>query len=412
MAHAATVSLPIDNPPTMRKAAWLPKVGVPIGVVLVAVAAVIAAATGEGGWDRFWHAYIFGFMFVLSFAIGALFFVAIQHLVRAGWSVVVRRFAELLAMMVVPLFVAWLPIAGAALFGDGTPYPWTNDEAMATNELYQHKAPYLNKPFFLIRGLAYFGFWAFAANYYLKKSRQQDETGDKGITITLEKRSAVIIPLLALTATFAAIDWMMTLAPTWYSTIYGVYFFAASQVAFYAAAAIWAVRVHRKKAWRGIITKEHLHDLGKLLFGFNCFWAYIAFSQYLLIWYANIPEETEFYQPRYNDGWQWFSVFLIAGHFIIPFLGLLSRHVKRNPMGLLFWAFWLIVMTAADFYWLVMPFLSHGGDGLPAFSLMDPIMLAGFVLIGLGLARFAIGDKPMLPYKDPRLEESLAFHNI
>ena len=411
MAASATAVLPIENPPRMKSAAWLPKVALPAGLVLIAVAAIIAVA-GSEGWARFWFAYIFGFMFVLSFAIGALFFTAIQHLVRAGWSVVIRRFAELIATMVIPLFVLWLPIAGAAIFGDGVPYEWTNDAKVAESELLQHKAPYLNTPFFILRGLFYFGFWAFAANYYLKKSRRQDETGDKNITITLEKRSAVIIPLLALTATFAAIDWMMTLAPTWYSTIYGVYFFAASQVAFFAIASIWAVRVHRRKAWRNVITVEHLHDLGKLLFGFNCFWAYIAFSQYLLIWYANIPEETEFYQPRYHEGWQWVSVFLVAGHFVIPFLGLLSRHVKRNPMGLLFWAVWLLVMTVVDFYWLVMPFLSSERYGLPAFSLIDPLMLLGFVCIGLGLARYCIGDTPLLAHRDPRLPESVAFHNI
>ena len=409
MATATASVLPIEAPPKAKSAAWLPKVALPAGLVLVVVGAIIAAATGS--WNRFWHAYIFGFMFVLSFAIGALFFVAIQHLVRAGWSVVIRRFAEHLATLVMPLFVLWLPLAAAAIFGDGTPYPWTDstpDPAMVP--ILEHKAPYLNIPFFLVRGLFYFGFWAWAAHYYLKQSQRQDETGDKQITITLEKRSAVIIPLLALTATFAAIDWMMTLAPTWYSTIYGVYFFAASQVAFFSVAAIWGVKVHKRKAWRGIITKEHLHDIGKLLFGFNCFWAYIAFSQYLLIWYANIPEETEFYQPRYHEGWQWVSVFLIAGHFVIPFLGLLSRHVKRNPTALMAWAVWMIFITAVDFYFLVMPFISHHGG--PAFSLLDPLMLLGLALLGLGLARWRIGEKPMLAYRDPRLEESVAFHNI
>ena len=412
MAATATIDLPIQNPPRMKSVEWLPKVALPAGAVLVGVAAIIAAINGS--WDQFWHAYIFAFMFVLAFPIGALFFVAIQHLVRAGWSVVVRRFAELIATMVVPMFVLWLPIAGAAIFGDGTPFPWTDAERVAESELLKHKTPYLNVPFFVIRGLIYFGVWAAASTYYLKKSRRQDETGDRNISITLEKRSAVIIPLLALTATFAAIDWMMTLAPTWYSTIYGVYFFAASQVAFFALAAIWAVRVHRRKAWRGIITKEHLHDLGKLLFGFNCFWAYIAFSQYLLIWYANIPEETEWYQPRYHDFWKYLSVFLIAGHFVIPFLGLLSRHVKRNPTMLLAWAAWLIVMSVVDFYWLVMPLMNLGDEaaGPPTFSLIDPIMLLGFIAIGLGLARARIGDEPMLAYNDPRLPESIAFHNV
>ena len=412
MAATASVALPIETPPRMTRAAWLPKLGLPAGAALVAVAAIIAAASGGEMWDRFWHAYIFSFMFVLAFAIGALFFVAIQHLVRAGWSVVVRRFAELLATMVLPLFVLWLPIAAAVLFGDGTPYPWTDAELVSSLEVLQHKEPFLNKPFFLLRGLFYFAFWGGASLWYLKTSKKQDETGDRELTITMEKRSAVVIPLLALTATFAAIDWMMTLAPTWYSTIYGVYFFAASQVAFFAAASVWAVCIHKKKQWKGIITKEHLHDLGKLLFGFNCFWAYIAFSQYLLIWYANIPEETEFFQPRYHHGWQWVSVLLIAGHFAIPFLGLMSRHVKRNPMGLLFWAVWLLVFTAIDFYWLVMPFLSHEHEGIPTFSAIDVLMLGGFLLLGLGIARLRIGDEPMLAYGDPRLPESVAFHNI
>ena len=416
-AHVLDVAA---QPPVLRDGSALPKIGLIAGAALVGVALLIALATG-GGMRSFWFAYLYGFMVVLSLAIGSLFFVGIQHLTRAGWSVVVRRLAEIGAQLVKPLAVAFIPIWLTVLFGSSTPYPWVNvPDAIAaghlaegTESLIAGKGWFLNKWRWLLSAVFYFAAWIGIASYFLNKSRRQDETGDPQITLKLEKRSAPFLILLALTSTFAAVDWVMTLAPTWYSTIYGVYFFAASTVCFYAVASIVSVLLWKRGVFNGVTSIEHFHDLGKLLFGFNCFWSYIAFSQYLLIWYANIPEEVEFYTPRYHNGWGWVSVALVAGHFIIPFFGLLSRHVKRNPLGLMFWAVWLLLIHLVDMFWLIMPFRDHHAGPLHSAGevAITALCLVGFLALGVGLLRGLAGGVPLVPLRDPRLPESQHFHN-
>lgn len=391
------------------------------GLVLL-VAAFLISTVSAGGFRTFAFGYLYAYMAAWTLPIGALFFIAIQHITRAGWSVIVRRMAEIAAQLVKPLTIAFLPIAATVLLGWHVPYVWVNTAAavdaglmdQGTAALVDSK-PYLSQVRWLIFAAIFFGVWNFLASRFLKLSREQDETGDPAITLKLEKMAPLSIIALALTMTFAAVDWVMTLAPTWYSTIYGVYFFAASTVCFYAVTSIVSVTMWKNGTLKGLVTIEHFHDLGKLLFGFNCFWAYIAFSQFLLIWYANIPEETEFFQPRYHNGWGWISVALVVCHFLLPFFGLLSRHVKRNPSGLFFWAVWLLAIHLVDMYWLVIPFRDHHVHGGPfpdvGSTLTTLLCLAGFAAIILGGLRSAATDMPLVPTQDPRLRESLDFVN-
>lgn len=396
----------------------MPKIAMIAGAVLLVLAFFLATATT--GSKTFFFGYLFAFVAALSLPIGCLFFIAIQHITRAGWSVVVRRMAEIGAQLVKPLTLAFIPIACTVLVGSYVPYPWVNTAGAveagvmdAGTAVLVDSKPYLSPIRWLIFAAAFFVVWNFLAYRFLGLSREQDESGDPAITIKLEKMAPLSIIALALSATFAIVDWVMTLAPTWYSTIFGVYFFAASTVCFYAITSIVSVLLWRRGDLKGIITIEHFHDLGKLLFGFNCFWAYIAFSQYLLIWYANIPEETEFYLPRYHNNWGWVSVALVLGHFLIPFFGLLSRHVKRNPVGLLFWAVWLLVIHIIDMYWLVIPFRDHHAGPFPNAStaLVTLLCFAGFAAIVVGGLRNAASGIPLVPTKDPRLAESLHFKN-
>ena len=398
----------------------LPKLAMLAGAGLLVLAFLLASAATEAGTRTFFFGYIFAFMFALSLPIGALFFVAIQHITRAGWSVVVRRMAEIATQLVKPLTIAFIPIALTVIFGSHEPYPWVNTSGAVEAGLMDEgtaalvdSKPYLSPVRWLAFAALFFLVWNFYAARFLGMSRDQDESGDPAITLKLEGMAPVAIICMALTTTFAAVDWVMTLAPTWYSTIYGVYFFAASTVCFYAVTSIASVLLWLRGDLRGIVTKEHFHDLGKLLFGFNCFWAYIAFSQYLLIWYANIPEETEFYLPRYHNGWGWVSVALVVGHFLVPFFGLLSRHVKRNPQALMFWAVWLLVIHCVDMYWLVIPFRDHHAGPFPDFStaLVTTLCLAGFIAIVIGGLRNYASGIPLVPTKDPRLPESLHFIN-
>lgn len=213
----------------------------------------------------------------------------------------------------------------------------------------------------------------------------------------------------AVTVTFASFDWLMSLDPHWFSAVYGVYFFAGCVVGFLSLLILALVGLRGRGLLADVVTTEHFHDLGKLLFGFVFFWAYIAFSQYLLIWYGNIPEETTWYLVRQSSMWRWMSLALLFGHFIIPFFVLMPRRVKRHRVALACWAGLMLVMHGIDLYWLIMPQLS--ADRLP-FSVLDLLCLAGFGLVYWEAAERLAASSALIPVGDPRLSESLSFHNV
>lgn len=367
----------------------------------------------SGGMLRVTLAYLLSILFFLAISLGSLFFVAVQHLVRAGWSVVVRRITEIMACGVVPLAILFVPIILAVLVGSRIPFIWNDAELVAKNELLQIKSPYLNSWFFTIRALLYFGIWFLIIRKLFGLSLEQDRTGEPSLTNRMEAFSAPALILFALTITFAAFDWIMTLDPFWYSTIYGVYYFAGGVMSSMAVLALIVYFLQQQKILGNEINVEHRHDIAKLMFGFICFWAYIAMSQYLLIWYANIPEETIWFQSRQNGGWQWVSMALILGHFVLPFLGFISRNMKRNAAVHVFWALFMLVMEWIDLYWLIYPnFIGENQFSSPPLPYVEIPMLIGVGGIWLaGLLYFA-GNRPLLPIRDPRLGESLAFHNI
>ena len=382
--------------------------------VLLPVALVLGMVFSHG-MDLFAFSYLQSTFFCLSISLGALFFVMIQQLTRAGWSVVLRRLSEFLSLGVIPMAVLVLPIVLVTLMGNDVLYQWASSENVSTDHLLQHKSPYLNTGFFALRYVIYFASWIFLARFFLNKSVAQDESGDPELTLLMERRSGPAILLYAFTLTFAAFDFIMSLDAHWFSTIFGVYYFAAGLVGFFSVLAISLVFLRSKGLLREPVTVEHLHDVGKLLFAFNCFWAYIAISQYLLIWYANIPEETTFFLPRQEKGWGTVSLILVIGHFAIPFVFFMSRWMKRNPKTLCFWAFYLLIMNWVDIFWLVMPNIAF--DGVKSAVTFPMILINVCCTIGVGGIFFAsilklAGDKSVMPVRDPRLEESLEFHNI
>jgi len=235
----------------------------------------------------------------------------------------------------------------------------------------------------------------------------QDASGDVAHTVAMRRRAAPGMFLFAFTVTFAAFDLLMSLEPHWYSTMLGVYFFAGSAVGFFAALIVFTYLVQRAGFLRRAITREHYHDLGKLLFAFTVFWAYISFSQFMLMWYANIPEETLFYLHRQEHGWEWVGLALVFGHFLLPFLVLLSRAPKRRKGALAAAAGWLLLMHWVDLYWFIMPVGSeHAAVNWASLALT----------VGLGgvlVARLLWGARSvsLVPEKDPRLLESLTFEN-
>ena len=291
------------------------------------------------GLAYFFHSYLTAFIFIASITLGALFFVVLQHLVGAEWSVAVRRVAELLALNMIPLAILFIPIAALIFANAGTPnttldlkhrlYTWTDIEAMKAAPILTGKTTYLNPTFFCIRSAIYFAIWIFLARFMYLNSRRQDDDKSLDHTAKVESVAPPAMLAFALTLTFAAFDWVMSLNPTWYSTIFGIYFFAGAAVSIFATLIVATMLLQRAGALQGCVNVEHFHDLGKFMWGFMVFWSYIAFSQFMLIWYGNIPEETQFYMLRKTGPWE-ISYLLIFVHFAIPVLGFIGRQMKRN----------------------------------------------------------------------------------
>jgi hypothetical protein len=389
------VTIPEGHP--LRR---LPVIGAAAGLL----GTIAALLIGAGRSQQLAFSWLVAFLFFLSLALGALYFVLIQYAVQAGWGIVVRRLAETTAATI-PLFaLLFVPV----LLGMRELYPWSVAGAADHDRLLAWKAPFLNVPFFLARAAIYFVVWSVVALVWYRASRRQDETGDLGITRRLRQFSGPALFAVALTQTFAAFDWIMSLTPHWYSTVFGVYVFAGAFVAFNALLALAVVALQGAGLLRDVIGVGHLHDLGKMVFAFTCFWAYIAFSQYFLMWYGNIPEETVWYRVRMTGSWKTASILLALGHFIVPFLLLMGRTLKRRPFALGAGAAWVLLMHFVDIYWLVMPALHADGIRFGLADLAALLAVGGwFVAAGGWLMR----RQPLVPLKDPRIAESLSLTN-
>lgn len=374
-----------------------------LGAAALVVSAGLAVVTPEG-WRRFLFAYLINYAFLVSLALGALFFVVLQHLTRAGWSVVVRRLAEGVAATLPALGVLLVPL----LVGMPELYHWTHGDIVAADPILQGKQGYLNAPFFVARMVVYFAIWSWLARFFLRTSTIQDAGGDAALSLAMQRRSAPAMVLFALTVTFFAFDLLMSLDPHWFSTIFGVYVFAGGVVGFLALLILAVAACQRWGFLRRAVTIEHYHDLGKLLFAFVVFWAYIAFSQYMLIWYADIPEETGWYLRRTTGAWGWVGLALLLGHFLVPFGALLSRWSKRRRTVLVAASLWLLAMHWLDLFWLVLPEAS--ASGVPV-NLMDLTLLLGLGSLFLAAAVFVLRRHALVPERDPRLDESLNFEN-
>jgi hypothetical protein len=389
--------------------------GKAVGVGVVGLAAAVALGSMEGDhFRRFSLSYVTAYMWLLSLALGALFWVILQNLVNAHWSIVLRRVAEIVAAQAPLMALLALPVVLPIFLGHSPIYIWSDAHAAHDNHLLHHKAPYLNPTFFLIRFVFYFGFWTLVSRYYLNSSLTQDSSKDPATIVG--KMRAVAGPAMivfGLTMTFCAIDLLMSLDPMWFSTIFGVYYLASCILGNNSFIALVAMWLNKRGILAKSVTTEHFHDLGKMMFAFTVFWAYVGFSQFMLIWYANIPEETGWFKERFAGGWGagWglLSAVLLFGHFVIPFFGLLSRHIKRRRPTLAFWAIWQLVMIYLDMYWLVMP---TSGAHSPPFALIDLACWVG--VFGVFVAGIALRAKNLnlMPTNDPRLPKSLAFENI
>jgi hypothetical protein len=373
-------------------------------VALVAGLGLIGAGFGSNH-DTFARdasfSYLLAFVFWLTLALGGLGFVLIQHLTRSGWSVAVRRTAEAVASTLPAFLVLFVPL----IFALHQLYPWTGTDVP---EAVAAKRGYLNETFFLIRAAVYLLIWTFLSRRLVKLSVNQDYSGDANVTGRLQAISPVGTLLFALSLTFAAFDWIMSLAPQWYSTIFGVYIFAGAMISIFSLLSLIAVALRRLPEMDKVITIEHNHALGKFLFGFTVFWAYIGFSQYFLIWYSNIPEETIFYKLRFVPGWVDASWALLLGQFVLQFFIMLPREAKRVPAWLCIGSLWALTFHLLDIYWLIMP--NRDPKGLRV-TLTDigALLSVGGIFFFLVLRQ--LRGEALIPLRDPRLEESLAMEN-
>lgn len=402
MSHASEASHD-DNIKIDGEAARLSQVALGVGAAALGGAVVL----GLGDLAKLQRAYLVAFMYVLSIALGALWFVAIQHLTNAKWSVVVRRVAEILADNMVLVAVLSLGVVVPMFAGSTDLYAWLDHAKVEHDHILHHKAAYLNIPFFAVRWALYFGFWIWLGRRFFKLSVRQDSEGGTEISSALQRTSAPGMIAFAVTLTFCAIDLLMSLDATWFSTMFGVYYFAGCVLAGYSSLALALSWVQSKGRLTASVTREHYHDIGKMMFAFTVFWAYIGFSQFMLIWYADIPEETHWYHWRFEGGWKVVSALLLGAHFVVPFFGLMSRHVKRNKRTLGFWAVWILVIHYVDLFWLVYP----NGEAEVPLGLVDVLCLVGVVGLFVGVAARRARGVNLIPTGDPRLADSLAFEN-
>ena len=387
-----------------------------LGSLLTAVAVIAAFASSDPVFQSTaLHALHVGFLGAIAFPIAALVFVMVLHQTGAGWSATVRRQFENMMSLVwiaVPMFfgilaLQWLLNLGVKTHDSPFLWNWMNPAYTEGDALYAHKAGFLNPWFFLFRALMYFAVWIGFSMVLWSLSTRQDADGNKWHTVTARKVSAPGLLLFAFATAFAGFDWVMALDYHWFSTMLGVHYFAKCMVSMLALGTLTFVVLHSRGRLHVAFTPEHLHDLSKLLFAFVVFWAYISFSQYFLIWYANVPEETTYFQIRKMGDWTWVSWFLPIAHFIVPFLILIPRPVRRNPAAMGFMCVYMILVQLVDTYWYVRPQAGGLGPG----QWVDFAGALGPVLIFLGLYVRKVASGPLIPLKDPRLPEALHHKN-
>jgi hypothetical protein len=368
--------------------------------LLIGGAALLLAIIG-GFWnaDQFYRSYLWCYMFFIGATLGATALLMLQYLTGGAWGMVIRRPCEAAARTLPLLLLLFLPIA----IGIPHLYQWSHADVVARDPILQHKAAYLNVPFFLIRAAVYFGGWMLFA-YFLNKWSGEQDRGDATAARKLAAISGPGLVFLGFSVTFMAVDWILSLDPHWFSTIFGMLVIAGEGLAALAFLICLLVILSRRPPLAGALTHRHLHDIGKLLLAFVMVWAYFSFSQFLIIWSGNLPDEIPWYLERMQGGWGIIGLSLIFLHFALPFALLLSRDIKRDFNLLRAVAVLVIVMRFVDLYWLVAPDFLKGHFSVSWMDIAAPIGLGG---IWLAVFLWQLEQRPLMPVGDPELAEAL-----
>ncbi len=397
------------------------------GVATLIGLGILLFGGGDGGRgvatlsESFAYSWLFASYFFFTICVGGLFFVLLHHASNSGWGVAVRRVMEHLANMIPFAFLFFIPILVLKAPREGL-YEWLELLRLHEhNALLEMKAGYLNVTFFVVRILFYFVALSGIAYLLRKWSVDQDRDGSVRKTFLARRWSCGFLPVFAVSTTFVAIDLLMCLDFTWFSTMWGVYIFAGSALSGMAVIILTTTALRSQGYLRQVVTIEHYHIMGKLMFAFTVFWAYISFSQFFLYWYAKVPEETKFYHLRNTDHWHFVSYFLVFGHFVAPFLFLLRQKAKKDMRQICAAAGWVLFVHLIDIYWIVIP---ERGPSLTAYQEGGPDLMVGGPTILLDLLAFlavggvllwvylrTIGRYSIYPARDPRLLESARLVN-
>lgn len=378
--------------------------GLSFVLALVAAAGLGLSLIGAFVWPlQFGYSWLFGFAFCFTLVAGCFFWILVHHATDSEWSVTIRRQEENIAALMPLLALFFIPV----LIFRRHIYRWMTIPRGAEPAL-DEKHLYLNWHFFLVRAIIYFAFFIGAALLLKRLSTRQDKDGNPAFTLRMRTLTFCSLPLFALSFTFGAFDWLMSLNYHWFSTMWGVYVFAGAAGSSMSLLVLVITALRKAGYLRDTVTMEHYHIMGKFMLTFSVFWAYIGFSQYMLIWYANMPEETQYFITRNTESWNLLSILLVAGRFFVPFPLLLLRSVKKEPRQLCRIAGWILVMQALDLYLIILPNLHPAG--------VRPHILDIFPLVGIAatLAFFylrTLGRNSLFPMRDPRLIESLKLTN-
>ena len=368
------------------------------GVFLVALAAGLLTDRGQ-----FFRSYLYGYLFWVLVGVGSLGLAMLSHLTGGLWGLVPRRLHEAAARTLPAMGLAFVPV----VLGASSIYSWANPDVVAADALLQEKSVYLNVRFFTLRAVLYFVVWGLLAYRLSSWSRQQDQGADEGRAARMRGLSALGLVLLFLTTTFAAVDWGMSLAPHWFSTIYGVLFIVGAALSALSFTIVLLARLAAEAPFKAALQPVTVHDLGKLLLAFTMLWGYVNFSQFLIVWSGNISEETPFYLNRMHGGWNVVAMVLIVFHFGLPFALLLSRSLKRNARALAAVAALMLLMQLVDLFWLVAPDLaSHGHGHVPLrVHWMDVAAVLGLGGLFVWLFTRQLRGASLLPVGEPEVRE-------
>jgi len=387
------------------KAAGTPLPGMKQFGMIAGVLGVVLAVAGffMSGVDRFFQAYLVAYTFWMSVILGAMALLMVQHLSGGVWGIILRRPFEAAVRTLPIMTLLFVPL----VFGMHSLYEWSHEGIAETDQLIAAKSLYLNTPFFLARQAIYFVIWNVMGYLLTSWSAEHDRTGDPALIGKLSKLSGAGLCIYFLTVTVAMVDWTMSVNPHWFSTIWGLLYIGGQGLSAFAFGICVLVMLAQTAPLNRVLTSHHFHDLGKFLFAFLMLWAYLSFSQFLIIWSANIPEEIPHYLNRWENSYKYLSTFIVVGHFMVPYALLLSRDLKRNAGKLRIIATWILISRLADYYWHIVPEFQKDGLSISLLDVALPLALGG-IFISLFVSQ--LGGRSLLPVNDPDLDKALHHH--